>query len=62
MGNTKKDQAKRRGAAGATPGRNGYRYRQQYGIVVICENEQAQERAYAKLQRFGFKKLRVVTV
>lgn len=62
MGNAKKEPAKHRGAARATPGRNGYRYRQQYGIVVICENEQAQERAYARLQRCGFRKLRVVTV
>lgn len=45
-----------------TPGRNGYRYRQQYGIVVICDNEKAQEQAYRRLQRAGFKKLRVVTV
>lgn len=45
-----------------TPGRNGYRYRQQFGIVVICDNEDEQARAYARLQRAGFKKLRVVTV
>lgn len=51
-----------RSVAKASPGRNGYRYRQQFGIVVICDNEQAQERAYARLQRVGFKKLRVVTV
>lgn len=49
-------------AAKTPPGRNGYRHRQQFGIVVICDNEQAQERAYARLQRAGFKKLRVVTV
>lgn len=55
-------QAAHRGAAKASPGRNGYRYRQQYGIVVICDNEQAQELAFARLQRAGFKKLRVVTV
>ena len=46
----------------APPGRNGYRYRQQFGIVVICENEKAQERAYNKLKRAGFNKLKVVTV
>ena len=54
--------AAHRGAAKASPGRNRYRYRQQFGIVVICDNEQAQERAYARLQRAGFKQLRVVTV
>lgn len=45
-----------------SPGRNGYRYRQQFGVIVVCEDEKAQERAYARLQRIGFKKLRVVTV
>lgn len=44
------------------PGRNGYKYRQQFGIVVICDNEEAQARAYARLQRAGYKRLRVVTV
>lgn len=44
------------------PGRNGYKYRQQFGIVVICDNEAAQARDYARLQRAGYKKLRVVTV
>lgn len=46
----------------AAPGRNGYRYRQQFGIVVIVDNERDQARAYARLQRLGFRKLRVVTV
>lgn len=55
-------QAPHRGGAKASPGRNGYKHRQQFGIVVICDNEQAQERAYTRLQRAGFKKLRVVTV
>lgn len=45
-----------------TPGRNGYRYRQQFGVIVVCDDEKAQERAYARLQRAGFRKLRVVTV
>lgn len=46
----------------ATPGPNGYRYRRQFGIVVICENERDQVRAYTRLQRLGFRKLRVVVV
>ena len=49
-------------AAKAPPGRNRYRYRQQFGIVVICESERAQEAAYKRLQRAGFNKLKVVTV
>ncbi len=44
------------------PGRNGFKYKQQFGIVVVCEDEQAQVRAYAQLQRAGFKRIRVVTV
>ena len=46
----------------ASPGRNRYRYRQQFGIVVVCDDERAQETAYKRLQRAGFKKLKVVTV
>jgi len=46
----------------ASPGRNGYRYRQQFGIVVIVDNEREQARAYARLQRLGYRHLRVVTV
>lgn len=45
-----------------SPGRNRYRYRQQFGIVVICDSERAQEAAYKRLQRAGFKQLKVVTV
>ena len=45
-----------------TPGRNGYRYRQQYGIVVVLLDEAAQAKAYERLKRAGFDKLRVVTV
>ena len=61
MATTKGNAAARRGAA-KVPGRNGYKYRQQFGIVVICDNEEAQARDYARLQRAGYKKLRVVTV
>ena len=53
VANNEPRQAAQRGAAKKAPGRNGYRYRQQYGIVVICDNEQAQARAYARLQRAG---------
>jgi len=48
--------------AKASPGRNRYRYRPQFGIVVICDSERAQEAAYRRLQRAGFKQLKVVTV
>ncbi|MCX7563785.1 hypothetical protein OS176_09610 [Xanthomonadaceae bacterium XH05] len=45
-----------------SPGRNGYRYRQQYGIVVVLPDEAAQAKAYNDLKRAGFQKLKVVTV
>lgn len=62
MATTSTNATAHRGAVKASPGRNGYRHRQQFGIVVICDNEKAQARAYARLQRAGFKKLKVVTV
>lgn len=62
MANNEKTRGAQRSAPKASPGRNGYKHRPQFGIVVICDNEQAQERAYARLQRSGFRKLRVVTV
>lgn len=49
-------------AAKKSPGRNGYKYKQQFGIVVVCDDEPAQAKAYARLQRAGFKRLKVVTV
>lgn len=61
MQNTQDPPAQSR-ATKASPGRNRYRYRQQFGIVVICDSERAQEAAYRRLQRAGFKQLKVVTV
>lgn len=40
-------------AATKPPGRNGFKYKQQFGIVVVCDDESAQARAYARLQRAG---------
>lgn len=45
-----------------TLGKNGFRYRPQFGIVVVVDSERDQERAYGRLRRAGFKKLRVVSV
>jgi hypothetical protein len=45
----------------ASPGRNGFRYRQQFGVIVICTDERHQARTFAKLKRAGYR-LRVVTV
>lgn len=38
-----------------------YRYRPQFGVIVLCVDEPAQRRAFAALRRLGYK-LRVVTV
>ncbi len=54
--------APRRSGAKTKPGRNGYRYRQQFGIVVLCDNEKAQERTYQRLKKAGYERLRVVAV
>jgi len=53
--------AENKPAARKAPGKNGYKYRQQYGVIVICTDERHQARTYVRLQRLGFK-LRVVVV
>lgn len=44
-----------------TPGRNGFKYKPQYGIIVICSSEKEQQTLFKKLQKLGLK-LRVATV
>jgi hypothetical protein len=48
-------------AAAKTPGRNGYKYKEQYGVIILCEDARAQEAVYHRLKAQGYK-LRVVTV
>ena len=43
------------------PGKNGFKYRQQYGIIILCEDAKAQEQLYNTLKAQGYK-LKVVTV
>lgn len=43
------------------PGVNGFKYRQQYGLIVICADETAQQQAFAALRQQGYK-VKVVTV
>jgi hypothetical protein len=38
-----------------------FNYKQQYGVIVICENEKEQQEVYARLLAEGLK-LKVVTV
>ena len=42
-------------------GRNGFRYREQFGVIVMCRNETHQARTFASLRRRGFT-CKVVTV
>ena len=43
------------------PGKNGFKYREQFGIVVVCDDAAHQERVYAALKAQGLK-LKVVVV
>lgn len=43
------------------PGKNGFKYREQYGVIILCEDARAQERLFNKLKAQGYV-LRVVTV
>lgn len=42
-------------------GKNGFCYKPQYGVVVICQNEQHQQHTYEALKKQGLT-LKVVTV
>lgn len=44
-----------------TPGRNRFKYREQYGVIVLCDGERRQARAYNALRRAGYR-CKVVTV
>ncbi|MDR2014527.1 MAG: hypothetical protein LBP99_02745 [Azoarcus sp.] len=43
------------------PGKNGYSYKEQYGVVVICKDAAHQEHIYDRLRRLGLQ-LKVVSV
>jgi hypothetical protein len=44
-----------------TPGKNGFRYRERFGVIVLCTDAAHQQRVYERLQKAGHR-LRVVTV
>lgn len=48
-------------AARPAPGVNGYRYREQFGAVIVCEDAGHQERLYDQLRAAGHK-VKVVCV
>lgn len=39
--------------AKAAPGVNGFNYREQFGVVVVCKDAARQEQLYAKLKAAG---------
>ena len=43
------------------PGKNAFRYRQQFGVIVICATEAQQRAVYNRLRKAG-NKCKVVTV
>lgn len=47
--------------AAAPAQKPGFKYKPQFGVVVICKDERDQARTYNRLQRAGYK-LKVVTV
>lgn len=50
-----------RDAARKPPGRNGYTYRPQYGVIILCDDEADQRARYDALRAQGLR-TKVVTV
>lgn len=44
-----------------TPGVNGFKYKEQYGVIIICKDAAEQEVLYNRLQAEGYK-IKVVVV
>lgn len=42
-------------ATARRPGENGFKYRQQYGLVIVCKTEADQQRLYGRLVKAGYK-------
>lgn len=36
------------------PGENGYKYRQQFGLVITCKDEAEQQKTFAKMTKQGY--------
>jgi hypothetical protein len=48
-------------AAKKAPGRNGFKYKPCFGLVIVCPDEGFQQKHYSKLKALGYK-VRVVCV
>ncbi|QBM98621.1 hypothetical protein CKAES1R_03774 [Pseudomonas aeruginosa] len=44
-----------------TPGRNGFKYKPRFGLIIPCRDEQDQQQKFAQLKAQGLK-VRVVCV
>lgn len=44
-----------------SPGRNGFKYRPQFGVIVLCKDEAHQSKVFQRLTLQGYK-LKVVCV
>lgn len=44
-----------------TPGINGFKYKEQYGVIILCKDAAEQETVYNRLKAEGYK-LKVVSV
>jgi hypothetical protein len=36
------------------PGENGFKYKTQYGLIVVCKDEADQKQQFAKLCKLGY--------
>lgn len=43
------------------PGINGYKYKPQFGVIIVCHTEQEQQTVFLHLKALGYK-VRVVCV
>lgn len=42
-------------------GKNGFKYKPQFGLIIVCKDEAEQQKRYAELVRQGYK-VKVVAV
>lgn len=42
-------------------GKNGFKYKEQYGLIIVCKDAQHQEQLFNQLKESGYK-VKVVTV
>lgn len=43
-------------------GKNGFKYKEQYGLIIRCKDENEQKSLFEKLKNQGYKKIKVVAV